>query len=51
MGAASSSSRSQASVHDFAPSFSPAGDQITFERDAGDFSTFAVWVMNVDGTA
>ena len=28
----------------------PTATQITFERDAGDFSTFAVWVMNVDGT-
>jgi Tol biopolymer transport system component len=36
--------------HDFSPSFAPVGDKIAFERDSADFSHFAVWVMNSDGT-
>jgi Tol biopolymer transport system component len=36
--------------HDFSPSFAPAGDKIAFERDSPDFSHFAVWVMNPNGT-
>ncbi len=36
--------------HDFSPSFAPAGDKIAFQRDSSDFSHFAVWVMNPDGT-
>ena len=36
--------------HDFSPSFAPAGDKIAFERDSADFSHFAMWVMNSDGT-
>jgi len=38
------------SRHDFTPSYAPAGDKIAFERDSPDFSHFAVWVMNPDGT-
>ncbi len=36
--------------HDFSPSFAPSGDRIAFERDSADFSHFAMWVMNSDGT-
>jgi TolB protein len=36
--------------HDFTPSYAPAGDKIAFERDSPDFSRFAVWVMNPNGT-
>jgi TolB protein len=36
--------------HDFSPSFAPSGDRIAFERDSADFSHFAMWVMNTDGT-
>ena len=36
--------------HDFFPSYSPDGTRVAFERDAPDFSGFAVWVMNADGT-
>jgi len=36
--------------HDFVPSYAPAGDKIAFERDSPDFSHFAVWVMNSNGT-
>jgi Tol biopolymer transport system component len=36
--------------HDFSPAFSPEGDKIAFERYSPDFSHFAVWVMNSDGT-
>jgi Tol biopolymer transport system component len=36
--------------HDFAPSWSPQGDAIVFERDAPDFSSSAIYVMNRDGS-
>src|SRR4029077_6134092 len=36
--------------HDFTPSFAPTGHKIAFERDSPDFSTFAVWTMNPNGT-
>jgi Tol biopolymer transport system component len=36
--------------HDFSPSFAPAGNKIAFERDSSDFSRFAVWIMNPNGT-
>ena len=35
---------------DFTPSFAPEGDKIAFEQDSSDFSHFAVWIMNMDGT-
>ncbi len=37
--------------HDFHPSFSPQGDAIVFERDAPDFSTSGIFVMNADGSS
>jgi len=37
-------------AHDFDPSWSPQGNQIVFERDAPDFSTTALYIINVDGT-
>jgi Tol biopolymer transport system component len=36
--------------HDLAPSWSPQGDAIVFERDAPDFSSSAIYVMNRDGS-
>lgn len=36
--------------HDFAPSWSPQGDALVFERDAPDFSSSAIFVMKPDGT-
>jgi Tol biopolymer transport system component len=36
--------------HDFAPSWSPEGDAIVFERDSPDFSKSAIYVMNRDGS-
>jgi len=39
-----------AGPHDFHPSWSPQGDAIVFERDAPDFSTSDIVVMNVDGS-
>ena len=36
--------------HDFAPSWSPQGDAIVFERDSADFSQSAIYVMNRDGS-
>lgn len=39
-----------AGSHDFFPSWSPEGDAIVFERDAPDFSSSAIYVMNADGT-
>jgi Tol biopolymer transport system component len=36
--------------HDFAPSWSPQGDAIVFERDSPDFSHSAIYVMNRDGS-
>jgi Tol biopolymer transport system component len=36
--------------HDSAPSWSPEGDAIVFERDAPDFSSSAIYIMNTDGT-
>ncbi len=36
--------------HDFFPSWSPQGDAIAFERDAPDFSSSAIYIMNPDGT-
>lgn len=36
--------------HDVNPSWSPHGDAIVFERDAPDFSTSALYIMNADGT-
>jgi TolB protein len=39
-----------AGPHDFAPSWSPQGDAVVFERDAPDFSSSAIFVMRGDGT-
>jgi Tol biopolymer transport system component len=39
-----------AGPHDFFPSWSPEGDALVFERDAPDFSSSAIYVMNADGT-
>jgi Tol biopolymer transport system component len=39
-----------AGPHDFAPSWSPQGDAIVFERDAPDFSSSQILVMKADGT-
>jgi Tol biopolymer transport system component len=36
--------------HDFTPSWSPQGDRIAFERDAPDFSHFAIYVIAPDGS-
>lgn len=36
--------------HDLAPSWSPQGDAIVFERDSGDLSQSAIYVMNRDGS-
>ena len=36
--------------HDRNPAFSPDGEFIVFERDAPDFSSSAIYVMNADGT-
>jgi Tol biopolymer transport system component len=36
--------------HDFNPSWSPQGDAIVFERDAPDFSSSSIFIMNHDGT-
>jgi TolB protein len=36
--------------HDVNPSWSPQGDAIVFERDAPDFSSLALYVMNADGS-
>jgi Tol biopolymer transport system component len=35
---------------DFAPSWSPQGDAIAFERDNGDFSEFGIYVLNLNGS-
>ena len=35
--------------HDRNPAFSPDGEFIVFERDAPDFSSSAIYVMNADG--
>ena len=35
--------------HDFVPSYSPRGDQITFERDSADFRTHAVMTIPAGG--
>jgi Tol biopolymer transport system component len=37
--------------HDYSGSWSPQGDKIVFECDAPDFSSFAVCVINPDGSA
>ena len=39
-----------AGPHDYAPSWSPQGDAIVFERDAPDFSSSAILVMKADGS-
>jgi Tol biopolymer transport system component len=39
-----------AGSHDFHPSWSPQGDAIVFERDAPDFSSSGIFIMNHDGT-
>jgi Tol biopolymer transport system component len=39
-----------AGPHDFFPSWSPDGNALVFERDAPDFSSSAIVVMNADGT-
>jgi Tol biopolymer transport system component len=39
-----------AGPHDFHPSWSPQGDAIVFERDAPDFSSSAIYIMELDGT-
>jgi Tol biopolymer transport system component len=39
-----------AGPHDFFPSWSPQGDAIVFERDAPDFSSSGIFIMNHDGT-
>jgi Tol biopolymer transport system component len=36
--------------HDINPSWSPQGDAIVFERDAPDFSSSGIFIMNYDGT-
>jgi len=36
--------------HDFQPSWSPQGDAIVFVRQAPDFSSHAIYIMNLDGT-
>jgi TolB protein len=36
--------------HDLLPSWSPQGDAIVFERDAPDYSSSALYVMNPDGS-
>ncbi|HXJ90135.1 MAG TPA: hypothetical protein VMS18_25215 [Candidatus Binatia bacterium] len=36
--------------HDFHPSWSPQGNAIVFERDAPDFSSSGIFVMNSDGS-
>jgi TolB protein len=36
--------------HDLWPSWSPQGDAIVFERDAPDFSSSALYIMNPDGS-
>jgi TolB protein len=36
--------------HDTAPSWSPQGDEIAFERDAPDYSSSAIYIMNADGS-
>jgi Tol biopolymer transport system component len=36
--------------HDYHPSWSPQGDAIVFERDAPDFSSSAIYIMEHDGT-
>jgi TolB protein len=37
--------------HDLWPSWSPQGDAIVFERDAPDFSSSALYIMNPDGSS
>jgi Tol biopolymer transport system component len=37
--------------HDLAPSWSPAGDAIVFQRDSPDGSQHAIYVMNRDGSS
>jgi Tol biopolymer transport system component len=37
-------------LHDFFPSWSPDGTSIAFERDAADFSTSGIFVINADGS-
>jgi len=39
-----------AGAHDSAPSWSPQGDAIVFEREAPDFSSSAIFVINSDGS-
>lgn len=39
-----------AGPHDIAPSWSPQGDAIVFERDAPDYSGSAIYIMNADGS-
>jgi Tol biopolymer transport system component len=39
------------SPHDFQPSWSPEGDAIVFERDAPDFSSGAIYMIKLDGSA
>jgi Tol biopolymer transport system component len=39
-----------AGPHDGTPSWSPQGDAIVFERDAPDFSSSAIYIMNPDGS-
>lgn len=36
--------------HDLLPSWSPDGDAIVFERDAPDYSSAAIYIMNPDGS-
>jgi len=37
--------------HDFAPSWSPQGNAIVFERDSPSFDSFAIFVINRDGSS
>jgi len=37
-------------LHDFFPSWSPDGDAIVFERDAPDYGSAAIYIMNSDGS-
>jgi len=39
-----------AGPHDINPSWSPQGDAIVFERDAPDYSSSAIYIMNADGS-
>jgi Tol biopolymer transport system component len=36
--------------HDFAPSYSPQGDKIAFERDSADFSTSSILTISASGS-